>query len=123
MRRHTLVHLGSLSMLAAVLALGAGCSNVSTASSGAGVPTPTPSQTNPQPTPSNTATPEPTATPPTAASGTCSFVWETDYSAVDGTIDFYEVDIATAAFNNATTKLDGTNAVAYFVSGYDPNTG
>ena len=117
----SIARLGLMLVPATSLSLFAvGCGNgVSTAASEA---TPTPTQ-NVTPTPTNTATPTPTASPtPTPSSATCSFVWATDYSSVDGTIDFYEVDVLKDNFN-ANTNTFGDTAVGYFVVGYDPNSG
>src|SRR5579859_6843812 len=90
---------------------------VNTGVSGTGT-TPTPGGT---PTPHVTPTATPTATPtppPKTATGTCSFVWANDNG--DGTLDFYEVDIAGALWNNTTVAFQGTAAVGYFVLSYDP---
>ncbi len=103
-------------------ALLAGCgSGVKTSGAQA---TPTPSQGTPTPGPTGTASPAPTGAPtPVPSSATCSFVWLTDYSAIDGrpSYDFYEVDVLQTAWNNATNAF-GDNAVGYWISGYDPTT-
>lgn len=112
--------LGFLLAPATALSFAVGCSNVSTAGATA---SPTPSNhVTPTPQPTSSATPQPTGTP-AASSGYCSFVWATDYTSVDGTFDFYEVDISSDAWTNTTAAYDGANAVGYFVVGYDPNTG
>jgi hypothetical protein len=107
-------------LLATIAAIGCG-QGVDTSAQQVG-PTPTPTQTGgtPTPTPTGTSTPNPTPTPPPASGKTCSFVWLTDWTDIDGTYDFFEVDVDSGLWTNATNAYDGTNVVGYWVSGYDP---
>jgi hypothetical protein len=122
---HHSVRLAVLVTTVTAMSLLAACNDVKTA--GATI-TPTPTSTattppsgTPTPNPTNTATPSPTATAtPAPASGTCSFVWATSYVDIDGTYDYYEVDVAAAAWANTTVAFDGTNAIGYFLVGYNP---
>jgi hypothetical protein len=91
---------------------------------GGATPTPVASPSGVAATPTPTPAPTAVATPtPAASTASCSFVWETDYSSVDGTEDFYEVDILQGSWNDKTDAFDGVNAVGYWVSGYDPSSG
>ena len=107
----------SLSLLAA-------CNGgVSTSAAGA---SPTPSHTStPGSTPTVTppdATPTPTATgTPSAETMQCSFVWSTSYVAIDGTYDFYEVDVAGSKWANTTNAFLADMSVSgYYIIGYNP---
>ena len=107
------------------LAIAAGCGGVSTPSGATASPTPSGTHTpfnTPTPSGTTTATPTPSGTPDPSSS-TCSFVWLNDYTNVDGTYDFYEVDIAGAKWSPSTTALDGTDVVSYWASGYNPTDG
>lgn len=99
----------------AFLALAAACGVSTNASENPATPTPTPQHTA-TPTPSDTPAPTPTATP--AGSGYCSFFWGNDNG--DGTIDFYEVDVADGAWKNDTAAFAPSVAVGYFILGYYP---
>ena len=117
--RHTgFVVLAMTSLSLAVAACGASTSSAAGATSPTPTPTHIPTGTPVTPTPTNTATPTPTGTP--LAASTCSFVWATSYVDIDGTYDFYEVDVNGAAWNNATAAF-GTDAVGYFIVGWNPN--
>ena len=110
-----------LGFVVLVASFGAAACGTSTSSTGATGSTPPPTFSQPSPTPSATATATASPSPtPSAATGTCSFLWANDNG--DGTVDFYEVDIAAKDFaSSATLTFDEQTVDGYYVLGYDPS--